>query len=90
MDPSLHLPIVATTGWKRKSLRADCCHHSQAFRPAESHLEKWTESSAHRLRIPKTTSPKSQHSFCKRKKSLEPRKSTFETRCHKNHLKDGA
>lgn len=32
----------------------------------QSHLEKkWTESSAHRLRIPKTTSPRSQPSFCK-------------------------
>lgn len=50
----------------------------------KSHLEKWTESSAHRLRIPQTTSPRSQPS-CKRK-TLWLWKSTSEIRCHNNHV----
>ena len=50
----------------------------------QSHLEKWTESSAHRLRMPQTTSPRLQPSFCK-KKSLWLWKSISAIQCHKNH-----
>lgn len=35
LEPSPHLPITATPGWKTNSHLADCFHHSQASRPAE-------------------------------------------------------
>lgn len=75
-----HICLFAAAGWKTVILLTAL---TTAKPPGQkSHLEKWTESSAHRLRIPQTTSPWLQSSFCKRKREEE-------SGCDKAHLEPG-